>query len=49
MIAMMYDIYKKEGIMAFYKGMLPPLLSSLPLSAVTFSAYESSLKIMKAD
>lgn len=49
MFQMMYEIYRKEGFLAYYKGMLPPLLCSLPLSAVTFSAYESSLRFLKAD
>eukprot|EP01126_Amoeba_proteus_P054197 TRINITY_DN6654_c0_g2_i4.p1 TRINITY_DN6654_c0_g2~~TRINITY_DN6654_c0_g2_i4.p1 ORF type:complete len:336 (-),score=42.71 TRINITY_DN6654_c0_g2_i4:582-1538(-) len=36
------QIYRKEGITSFYRGMLPVLVNSLPASAIWWTLYESS-------
>jgi hypothetical protein len=46
----MIDCFKKilfeEGILAFYKGTLPPMLGSVGINAIVFGVHEYSRKIL---
>lgn len=37
------NIFVREGISGFYKGMVPNLMRTIPQSAITFLAYEKIL------
>ncbi|KAM3129264.1 hypothetical protein pb186bvf_018643 [Paramecium bursaria] len=39
-----YNILTQEGPLAFYKGIVPPLLLSFPVSAILFYCYEDYLR-----
>lgn len=41
------NIFTKEGLFGFYKGMLFPLTSVPVINAVVFSVYEFSKRLMQ--
>eukprot|EP00096_Caligus_rogercresseyi_P007217 TRINITY_DN25018_c0_g1_i1.p1 TRINITY_DN25018_c0_g1~~TRINITY_DN25018_c0_g1_i1.p1 ORF type:complete len:296 (+),score=52.16 TRINITY_DN25018_c0_g1_i1:175-1062(+) len=46
MYRMAMDIYRKEGLLALYNGLLPTLIRTFPASGVLFLTYEYSKKWM---
>ena len=40
------DIFRKEGPLAFYNGLAPTILRTIPATAVLFLVYEYSKKMM---
>ena len=38
--------WQREGILGFYKGLLPSLLRVMPQSAVTLMVYEALVKVL---
>ena len=39
-------IYRAEGAMAFYNGLLPTVLRTFPATGALFLAYETTKKLM---
>ncbi|CAI0392452.1 unnamed protein product [Linum tenue] len=39
--------HRYEGFRAFYKGITPTILKSVPTSSITFLVYENVLKLLK--
>ncbi|XP_046802655.1 mitochondrial ornithine transporter 1-like [Lucilia cuprina] len=46
MLSVGSDILRKEGILAFYNGLLPSILKTIPATAVLFLVYEYSKKVL---
>uniref|UniRef100_A0A182RMX5 Mitochondrial ornithine transporter n=1 Tax=Anopheles funestus TaxID=62324 RepID=A0A182RMX5_ANOFN len=40
------DIFRKEGVLAFYNGLLPTIVRTIPATAVLFVAYEYTKKAL---
>jgi len=40
MLQCAYDIFKHEGVLAFYRGLTTPLITSAPVNAIAFAVYE---------
>ncbi|CAI0392449.1 unnamed protein product [Linum tenue] len=41
------ESFRYEGFRAFYKGITPTILKSVPTSSITFLVYENVLKLLK--
>lgn len=39
-------VWKEEGVMAFYGGLTPHLLRTVPSAAIMFTIYEGILKLL---
>ena len=39
-------VIRHEGMLSFFKGIVPTCLRVAPASAITFLAYEESLKVL---
>jgi solute carrier family 25 ornithine transporter 2/15 len=40
------DIFRKEGFLSLYNGLLPTVCRTIPATAVLFLVYENSKKFM---
>lgn len=45
-LVVMKDIFKKEGISAFYNGLMPTLIRTIPATATLFLTYEYTKKCL---
>lgn len=43
------NLYKFEGFLGFYKGLVPGLLRVTPAASLTFFIYENLLKLLKTE
>jgi solute carrier family 25 folate transporter 32 len=41
--------WQREGIVGFYKGLLPSLLRTMPQSAITLTVYERLLQLLQSE
>ena len=49
MVTCMQSIYRTEGVRAFYRGLIPPLVSFGALNAILFSTYAASTRHVVVD
>eukprot|EP01035_Chromulina_nebulosa_P021238 gene21238-27517_t len=41
-------MYRKEGLLSFFRGVIPNALKVAPNAAITFLVYEETMKILKS-
>lgn len=46
MLSVGMDIFRKEGIMSLYNGLLPTVCRTIPATAVLFLVYENTKKLL---
>lgn len=43
---MLKNIWRDEGIVGFYRGMIPNMLKVIPAVSISYLVYESAMKAM---